>query len=66
MAYDDKDHDRAFSRKLLNGRGVSVFTHPRPEKDVLLSVFPNSATASSKASFQKINFQNGFKPCVER
>lgn len=41
--------------------GVSVFTHPGPEKDVLPSVFPNSATASSKPSFQ-----NGFKPCVER
>lgn len=62
MAYDDKEHDRAFSRKhckLLNGRGVSLFTHPSPEIDVLLSVFPNSATTSSKSSFQ-----NGFK-CVE-
>lgn len=63
MAYDDKEHDRTFSRKhckLLNGRGVSVFTHPSPEKGVLPSVFPNSATASSKPSFQ-----NGFKLCIK-
>lgn len=46
--------------QLLNGRDVSVFTHHSPEKDVLPSVFPNSATISSKPSFQ-----NGFKPCAE-
>lgn len=38
---------------------VCLYLPPSPEIDVLLSVFPNSATTSSKSSFQ-----NGFK-CVE-